>query len=124
MLELRSVDAGYGTFQALFGVTLEVRAGEAVGVIGPNGAGKTSLIRIITQITAPDTGKILFNGKPLSSLDVAHMGYLPEERGLYRKMKVGEQALYLARLKGLSKQDAMKKLKFWFEFERPSYVLM
>jgi ABC-2 type transport system ATP-binding protein len=82
--------------------------------LGPNGAGKTSLIRIINRITAPDSGELYFNGHPLSADDVSQMGYLPEERGLYKKMKVGEQALYLAQLKGLSKADAMEKLKFWF----------
>jgi ABC-2 type transport system ATP-binding protein len=91
-------------------------------LLGPNGAGKTSLIRIITQITAPDSGRLLFNGEPLVPAHVVQMGYLPEERGLYKKMEVGEQALYLARLKGLSRQEAMKRLKYWFEkFEMQSW---
>jgi len=91
-------------------------------LLGPNGAGKTTLIRIINQITGPDSGEVLFNGRKLQPDDVTRIGYLPEERGLYKKMKVGEQALYLARLKGLSKQDALKKLKYWFEkFELQSW---
>jgi ABC-2 type transport system ATP-binding protein len=90
--------------------------------LGPNGAGKTSLIRIITQITAPDSGQLFFDGKPLSSEHITQMGYLPEERGLYKKMEVGEQALYLAQLKGLSRTEAMKRLKYWFEkFEMQSW---
>ena len=89
--------------------------GSIFGLLGPNGAGKTSLIRIINRITAPDSGELYFNGHPLSAEDVSQMGYLPEERGLYKKMKVGEQALYLAQLKGLSKAEAMEKLKFWFD---------
>jgi ABC-2 type transport system ATP-binding protein len=94
---------------------MEVPAGKVFGLLGPNGAGKTTLIRIITRITGPDEGRVLLNGKPMTSDDVAHMGYLPEERGLYKKMKVGEQAVYLARLKGMKKVDAVKKLKDWFE---------
>jgi len=84
-------------------------------LLGPNGAGKTTFIRIINQITGPDTGEILFNGRKLNTTDLESIGYLPEERGLYKKMKVGEQALYLARLKGLDKQEAFKRLKYWFE---------
>jgi ABC-2 type transport system ATP-binding protein len=92
------------------------------GLLGPNGAGKTTLIRIINCITAPDSGEVLLNGKKLTMEDVRHIGYLPEERGLYKKMKVGEQALYLAQLKGMSRQDALKALKYWFEkFEIQSW---
>src|SRR5437868_613187 len=115
ILEIQQVSKKYAEHLALDHVSINIPRGSVFGLLGPNGAGKTSLIRIITQITAPDTGQILFDGKPLSKFHIASMGYLPEERGLYKKMKVGEQALYLARLKGLSKQDAMKKLKFWFE---------
>ncbi len=89
--------------------------GELVGYIGPNGAGKTSLIRIITQITGPDSGQLFFKGKPLAISDMSRIGYLPEERGLYKKMKVGEQAVYLARLKGISRSEAIRQLKAWFE---------
>jgi len=101
--------------RALNRVTMEVPEGSIYGLLGPNGAGKTTLIRIINQITAPDEGRIEFMGRPMSQEDVLQIGYLPEERGLYKKMKVGEQALYLAQLKGLSRTDAMKKLKYWFE---------
>ena len=90
---------------------MEVPAGKIFGLLGPNGAGKTTLIRIITRITGPDEGRVLLDGRPMTSEDIARLGYLPEERGLYKKMKVGEQALYLARLKGMSKADAMKRLK-------------
>jgi ABC-2 type transport system ATP-binding protein len=99
-----------------------VPEGSIFGLLGPNGAGKTTLIRIITQITAPDEGEILFRGKKMSMEDVYHIGYLPEERGLYKKMKVGEQALYLVQLKGMSRADGLKKLKYWFEkFEIQSW---
>lgn len=100
---------------ALKEVSINVPHGKIFGLLGPNGAGKTTLIRIINQITAPDEGTVFFRGEKLRSRDVKHIGYLPEERGLYRKMKVGEQALYLAQLKGLSKHEAMKRLKYWFE---------
>ena len=105
----------YANHVALEDVSIEVRQGSVFGLLGPNGAGKTSLIRIINQITAPDKGMVFLNDKPLSPSDIRKIGYLPEERGLYKKMKVGEQAIYLARLKGLSKQEAIKKLKYWFE---------
>jgi ABC-2 type transport system ATP-binding protein len=105
----------YGDFTALNDVSLSVPKGSVFGLLGPNGAGKTSLIRIINQITLPDSGTILFDGKPLEPNDVEHIGYLPEERGLYKSMKVGEQALYLAQLKGLSKNEAKKRLKYWFD---------
>ncbi len=100
---------------ALDHVSINVPENSIFGLLGPNGAGKTTLIRIINQITAPDSGEISLQGRPLVAADVANIGYLPEERGLYKKMKVGEQALYLARLKGMSRPDAMRKLKYWFE---------
>ena len=105
----------YAGHRALDDVTVSVPRGSVYGLLGPNGAGKTTLIRIINQITAPDSGAVYFDGKPLKANDVYRIGYLPEERGLYKKMKVGEQAIYLARLKGLSKSDAQAKLKFWFD---------
>ncbi len=115
ILEIENVSKNYASHRALEGITLHIPSQCVFGLLGPNGAGKTSLIRIITQITAPDTGRVLFNGQPLNGDHVRRMGYLPEERGLYKKMEVGEQALYLARLKGMSKADALKKLKYWFE---------
>ena len=105
----------FAAHKALENVSIEVPRGRIFGLLGPNGAGKTTLIRIINHITLPDTGEVLFDGKPLSQEDVAKIGYLPEERGLYRKMKVGEQALYLAQLKGLSRHEAQKRLEVWFE---------
>lgn len=104
----------FGAYTALNSVSIEVPEGKIFGLLGPNGAGKTTLIRIINQISIPDSGTVLFNGKPLERNDVYKIGYLPEERGLYRKMKVGEQAVYLARLKGLSTYDATRELKTWF----------
>ena len=122
ILEIENVTKNYASHRALDNISLSIPSQCVYGLLGPNGAGKTSLIRIITQITAPDTGRVLFKGKPLSENDALAMGYLPEERGLYRKMEVGEQALYLARLKGLSRQEAMKRLKYWFEkFEIQSW---
>ena len=115
ILEIENVSKNYASHRVLEGITLHIPSQCVFGLLGPNGAGKTSLIRIITQITAPDTGRVLFNGQPLNGDHVRRMGYLPEERGLYKKMEVGEQALYLARLKGMSKADALKKLKYWFE---------
>ncbi len=114
-LEAKKVVKKFANHTALDKVDMEVPENSIYGLLGPNGAGKTTLIRIINQITGPDEGEILFNGRPLQPDDVHHIGYLPEERGLYKKMKVGEQALYLARLKGLTKNDALKKLKYWFE---------
>jgi ABC-2 type transport system ATP-binding protein len=105
----------FGNHTALKNVNINIAEGSIYGLLGPNGAGKTTLIRIINQILAPDTGEIYFKGRKLQSSDISLIGYLPEERGLYKKMKVGEQAIYLAQLKGLSKQDALKKLKYWFE---------
>ena len=115
ILEVDSVSKYYGDFVALNNVTLNVGEGRVFGLLGPNGAGKTSLIRIINQITAPDKGCLRFMGEPLGAKHVSQMGYLPEERGLYRKMKVGEQAMYLAMLKGLDKKTAQRRLKLWFE---------
>ena len=100
---------------ALDGVSISVPEGSIYGLLGPNGAGKTTLLRIINQITAPDEGSLQFKGRPLHKEDIFNIGYLPEERGLYKKMKVGEQALYLAQLKGLSKKEALEKLHHWFE---------
>lgn len=105
----------YAGHVALRNVSISVEKGSIFGLLGPNGAGKTSLIRIINQITGPDEGEVYFAGERLKPEHVERIGYLPEERGLYKKMKVGEQALYLARLKGLSKPEALKKLKYWFE---------
>jgi len=105
----------YANHRALDGVSISVPPQSIFGLLGPNGAGKTTLIRIINQITGPDKGELFFNGEKLKPEHVELIGYLPEERGLYKKMKVGEQALYLAQLKGLSKKDALVKLKYWFE---------
>lgn len=115
ILEAQHIHKQYANHTALNDVSIKVPQGGIFGLLGPNGAGKTSLIRIINQITAPDSGIVLFDGKPLSPNDVERIGYLPEERGLYKKMKVGEQLLYLAQLKGMSKQEANQKLKYWFE---------
>ena len=104
----------FASTKALTDVSISVKEQSIFGLLGPNGAGKTTLIRIINQITAPDTGEILLEGRRMRASDVSHIGYLPEERGLYKKMKVGEQALYLAQLKGLSRHDAIKNLKIWF----------
>ncbi len=114
ILEIHNVVKNYANHRALDDVSLTVPKGVIYGLLGPNGAGKTSLIRIVNQITAPDAGRVLFNGVPLNEKNIYEIGYLPEERGLYKKMKVGEQLLYLARLKGLSKDAAMEKLKEWF----------
>lgn len=105
----------YANHVALRDVSIEVKEQSIFGLLGPNGAGKTSLIRIINQITGPDEGQLFFKGEKLTPEHVEQIGYLPEERGLYKKMKVGEQAMYLARLKGLTQADAKKKLKYWFE---------
>lgn len=104
----------FGKFTALNSVSLDIPKGEIFGLLGPNGAGKTTLIRIINQITLPDSGELLFNGAPIRPDAVESIGYLPEERGLYKKMKVGEQAIYLARLKGMSTREATAQLKEWF----------
>jgi ABC-2 type transport system ATP-binding protein len=104
----------YSDHVALDHVTINIPEGSIYGLLGPNGAGKTTLLRIINQISAPDEGELFFSGRRFNARDVAQIGYLPEERGLYKKMKVGEQALYLARLKGMSKTEALNKLKYWF----------
>jgi ABC-2 type transport system ATP-binding protein len=115
ILDIQNVTKQYAAHRALDDVSISVPRQSVFGLLGPNGAGKTSLIRIITQITAPDKGQIVFEGKSLEPTHIEEMGYLPEERGLYKKMEVGEQVLYLARLKGLSRQEAIKRLKYWFE---------
>ena len=115
LFEAKNVTKQFGTFYALNDVSISVPEQCIYGLLGPNGAGKTTLIRIINQITGPDSGELFLNGKKLQPSDVQMIGYLPEERGLYKKMKVGEQALYLAQLKGLSKAEAMRRLKYWFK---------
>ncbi|MGQ8337685.1 ABC transporter ATP-binding protein [Sunxiuqinia sp. A32] len=105
----------YSGHRALDEVSITVKDQSVFGLLGPNGAGKTTLIRIINQITAPDKGELLFDGRKFKSSDIHQIGYLPEERGLYKKMKVGEQALYLAQLKGMTRKDALRNLKYWFE---------
>ena len=115
MLEIENVSKNYSGHKALSDVSLSVPEGGIYGLLGPNGAGKTTLIRIINHITAPDSGQVLFEGHPLTQKDVVNIGYLPEERGLYKKMKVGEQAMFFARLKGMKKADAYRELKKWFE---------
>lgn len=115
ILEVKKVVKQYGDYTALNNISLNVPTGSIYGLLGPNGAGKTTLIRIINQITMPDSGEVFLEGKKLSPKDVQYIGYMPEERGLYKTMKVGEQCLYLAQLKGLSKQEAQKQLKYWFE---------
>ncbi|SHG38533.1 ABC-2 type transport system ATP-binding protein [Flavobacterium segetis] len=115
ILEVNKVVKRYGEYVALNEVTLSVPKGSIYGLLGPNGAGKTSLIRIINQITLPDSGHIILDGEKLQPKHVQYIGYLPEERGLYNTMKVGEQCLYLAQMKGLSKAEAKKQLEYWFE---------
>lgn len=115
LLTVEHVSKHYAAHTALDDVSLTIPRGSVYGLLGPNGAGKTTLIRIINRITAPDEGRVLLGERELKAEDVYRIGYLPEERGLYKKMKVGEQALFFARLKGLSRRDALKKLKFWFE---------
>jgi len=122
ILEVKKVVKQYGDYTALNEVSITVPKGSIYGLLGPNGAGKTSLIRIINQITLPDGGEILLDGEKLSPNHVQSIGYLPEERGLYKSMKVGEQCLYLAQMKGLSKSEAKKQLDYWFEkFEIQSW---
>lgn len=122
ILEAENVSKQFANHVALDQVSITVPEGSIYGLLGPNGAGKTTLIRIINQITAPDSGSLRFKGNTLKQEDRNQIGYLPEERGLYKKMKVGEQALYLAQLKGLSKQEARARLKIWFErFEIQSW---
>lgn len=114
IIECRGICKSFGEKIALDNVTVEVPEGKIFGLLGPNGAGKTTLIRIINRITIPTDGEVYFNGRPITQDDVEKIGYLPEERGLYRKMTVGDQALYLAQLKGMSKRDALAELKKWF----------
>ncbi len=115
ILIARNIVKQYENHLALNDVSLEIPKGSIYGLLGPNGAGKTTLMKIINQITAPDSGSIIFNNEKLVRKHISQIGYLPEERGLYRKMKVGEQSLYLAQLKGMSKKEATLKLKTWFE---------
>ncbi|WP_313183045.1 ABC transporter ATP-binding protein [Sphingobacterium siyangense] len=113
LLEINHVTKDYANHRALDDVSIQIPKGKIFGLLGPNGAGKTSLIRIINQITAPDSGEMLFNGEPLGPQHIAQIGYLPEERGLYKKMKIGDQMLYLAQLKGLSKREALARIRDW-----------
>lgn len=115
LFEAKNITKQFGTQMALDNVSISVPEQCIFGLLGPNGAGKTTLIRIINQITGPDSGELFLNGKKLKPEDVQHIGYMPEERGLYKKMKVGEQALYFSQLKGLSKVEAIKRLKYWFK---------
>ena len=115
LLEAHSVSKNFGDFTALNKVSISVPKGSIFGLLGPNGAGKTTLIRIINQITMPDEGQVILDGESLKPHHIRDIGYLPEERGLYKSMKVGDQAMYLARLKGLSKAEAKSRLKYWFE---------
>ena len=115
ILKVQNVVKQYGNYTALNNVSLQVPTGSIYGLLGPNGAGKTTLIRIINQITMPDSGEVLLDGEKLKPEHVNYIGYMPEERGLYKTMKVGEQCLYLAQLKGMPLADAKKQLKYWFE---------
>ena len=115
LLIVKNVDKIYGDYTALDKVNISVPKGSIYGLLGPNGAGKTTLMRIINQITAPDRGEVIFDGKKLQKDHISHIGYMPEERGLYKSMKVGEQALYLAQLKGMSYSEAKKRLHYWFD---------
>ncbi len=115
LLVAENIIKNFGDFRALNNVSIEVPEGSIFGLLGPNGAGKTTLIRIINQITLPDQGKVYLDGKELQPHDIQNIGYLPEERGLYKNMKVGEQVIYLAMLKGMTKNDAKQSLKYWFE---------
>lgn len=114
IIEIKDVCKSFGQKVALDHINLEIPEGGIFGLLGPNGAGKTTLIRIINRITIPNNGEVLFNGRPITQRDVEKIGYMPEERGLYRKMKVGDQAMYLAQLKGMSARDAQQELKKWF----------
>jgi len=113
-IQIQNITKQFSNHLALDNVSFEIEKGKVFGLLGPNGAGKTTLIRILTRITIPDKGKILFNGKLLTEKELENIGYLPEERGLYKKMEVGEQAMYLAELKGVPHHEALKRLKFWF----------
>ena len=114
IIQCKDVCKSFGEKIALDHVSVDIPKGQIFGLLGPNGAGKTTLIRIINRITIPNGGSVLFDGRPITQDDVEKIGYLPEERGLYRKMKVGEQAMYFARLKGMSSRDAAAELKKWF----------
>ncbi|MBO7262897.1 MAG: ATP-binding cassette domain-containing protein [Alistipes sp.] len=115
LLKVENVTKNYTGHKALDDVSLEVERGSVYGLLGPNGAGKTTLIRVITRITMADSGRVLFDGKPLTANDIFKIGYMPEERGLYKKMRVGEQAMFFARLKGLERGEAQRRLRGWFE---------
>ncbi|MFB9057164.1 ABC transporter ATP-binding protein [Mariniflexile ostreae] len=115
ILEVEAVSKSFGPFKALNNISLSVEKGSIFGLLGPNGAGKTTLIRVINQITIPDSGQVLLDGDLLNGSHISDIGYLPEERGLYKSMKVGEQVLYLAQLKGLSKTEAKTRLQYWFD---------
>lgn len=114
IIEINNVSKTYGNYKALNDISIKIPKQSIYGLLGPNGAGKTTLIRMLNQITAPDEGEIIFNGEKLNRNHISEIGYLPEERGLYKTMKVGEQAIYLAQLKGVEKKDAEKRLKQWF----------
>ena len=115
MISIRNIVKQYDNHRALDDVSMEVETGKVFGLLGPNGAGKTSLIRIINQITGPDSGEVLFNGQKLNQDHISKIGYLPEERGLYKKMEIGDQIVYLARLKGLSEHEAKTRARKWFK---------
>ncbi len=115
IIECKSICKSFGPKVALDSVSLDIPKGKIFGLLGPNGAGKTTLIRIINRITIPNSGEVIFDGRPITQRDVEKIGYLPEERGLYRKMEVGAQAMYFAQLKGMSQRDAQRELKIWFE---------
>ena len=115
ILEAININKFYGKHQALNNISISIPKGSIYGILGPNGAGKTSFIRILNQIIYPDSGTILFDGELLQQKHISQIGYLPEERGLYKSMKVGEQLLYLSQLKGLSKEQAKQQINFWFE---------
>ena len=123
ILELKNLQKQYATQKAVDDVSFSIEQGSIFGLLGPNGAGKTTLLRMITGIFYPDSGDLLFDGKPFDPQnDFVHIGYMPEERGLYKKMKIGEQAMYLAQLKGLSKSESLEKIKYWFKkFEMESW---
>jgi len=123
ILELKNLQKHYATQKAVDDVSFSIKQGSIFGLLGPNGAGKTTLLRMITGIFYPDSGDLLFDGKPFDPQnDFVHIGYMPEERGLYKKMKIGEQAMYLAQLKGLSRSESLEKIKFWFKkFEMESW---
>ena len=115
ILQIENVSKSFANHKALDDVSLTIPQGSIYGFLGPNGAGKTTLLRIINRITAPDSGRVLFDGHPITADDIYSIGYMPEERGLYKKMKVGEQAIFFARLKGLTHSEATKRLKEWFD---------